>query len=56
MLTSRLLRQKVLDPTSERKLRDIRAQYQDIDTTLKNVDHQLDSQWEQKQAKKKYAK
>ena len=51
--STRVLQQKVLDPTSAKRLREIRSQYQFVESTLREVDYQLDSQWEEYQKKQK---
>ena len=51
--SSQVLQQKALDPASAKRLKDIRSQYQYVDATLREVDQQLDSQWDQYQIKKK---
>jgi DNA repair ATPase RecN len=47
-----LLRQRALDPQNERKLDKIRTQYHFVQSRIREVDFQLDSEWEQHQQRK----
>ena len=47
-----LLRSRSLDPINERKMNEVRSQYQYLESGIREVDLKLDSEWEEYQRRK----